>query len=60
MTTKHEGTWRATRYEMSCSISVADLLQKIDDGAEQVSETVFVYRGWVIRQEPPTPRPDAR
>jgi len=33
---------------MSCRISTADLLARIDLGAEQVNEDTFVWEGWVI------------
>lgn len=41
-------TWIAYRLGMSCPITTADLLAKIDDGAEQVSEDCFVWGSWVI------------
>lgn len=60
MNTPTTHSWKATRYGMSCPISTADLLAKIDDGAEQVSETVFLWRGWTIVKVAPAPHPDAR
>jgi hypothetical protein len=41
--------WIATRLGMSCRISTADLIARIDDGAEQINNTTFLWREWVIQ-----------
>lgn len=41
--------WVATRYGMSCRISMADFLARLDDGAEQINETTYLWNEWVIR-----------